>query len=59
MLVLTRKIGEGILIGENVEVVVLSNNHGKVRLGIRAPREVPVVRDEIIKRERDNAKPAA
>jgi carbon storage regulator len=47
MLVLTRKIGQSIVIGDDIEVVVLSNDDTKVRLGIQAPQAVPVHRAEI------------
>jgi carbon storage regulator len=47
MLVLTRTVGEGIMIGDEVEIVVLSNDGRKVRLGINAPLETPVHRREI------------
>jgi len=47
MLVLTRKIGETIIIGENVHVTVESIERGKVRLGIVAPPAVRVDRQEI------------
>jgi len=47
MLVLTRTAGEGIMIGDGIEVVVLSNDGRKVRLGIKAPLEIPVHRTEI------------
>jgi len=47
MLVLTRTVGEGIMIGDEVEVVVLANDGHKVRLGISAPQETPVHRREI------------
>jgi carbon storage regulator len=47
MLVLTRKVEESIMIAENVVVTVLSVSGGKVRLGVQAPREVPVVRKEV------------
>lgn len=47
MLVLTRKEGERILIGENVFVTVVSIGPGSVRIGIDAPREVPVMRLEL------------
>ncbi len=47
MLVLTRKAGESIVIGDDIEVTVLSNNGTKVRLGIQAPAEVTVHRTEI------------
>jgi carbon storage regulator len=47
MLVLTRKPGESIMIGDDIEVRVLAIAGDKVKLGIRAPREVPVFRREI------------
>ena len=47
MLVLTRKVRESIVIGNNIEVTVLWISHDKVRLGIAAPREIPVFRKEI------------
>ncbi|MEM9194170.1 MAG: carbon storage regulator [Myxococcota bacterium] len=48
MLNLSRRIGEKISIGGDVEVVVLSVSRGRVRLGIVAPRELPVYRSELI-----------
>ncbi len=47
MLVLTRKVKESIMIGDDIEVTVLSSDGSKVRLGIRAPLSVPVHREEI------------
>jgi carbon storage regulator len=47
VLVLTRRIGEAIMIGDDVQVTVLSSDGMKVRLGIDAPSEVPVHRREI------------
>jgi carbon storage regulator len=47
VLVLTRKANQSIMIGDDIEVTVLSNDGRKVRLGIRAPAAVPVHRDEI------------
>lgn len=47
MLVLTRKSNQSIMIGDNVEVSVLSVMGDKVRIGIQAPQEVPVFRTEI------------
>jgi len=56
MLILTRKSGETITIGENIEVKVLSIKGGQVRIGIDAPREVNVNREEIIEiTEQDTA----
>ena len=48
MLILTRKSGETITIGENIEVKVLSIKGGQVRIGIDAPREVNVNREEVV-----------
>lgn len=47
MLVLTRKANQSIMIGDNIEVSVLSVMGEKVRLGIQAPREVAVFRKEV------------
>jgi carbon storage regulator len=47
VLVLTRKAGESIVIGDDVEITVLSSNGTKVRLGIQAPSDVTVHRTEI------------
>ncbi|RKQ85485.1 carbon storage regulator CsrA [Brockia lithotrophica] len=48
MLVLARKVGEAIVLGDDVEVVVLGVEGDTVRLGIRAPRHVPVWRKELL-----------
>ena len=50
MLTLTRRIGERIAIGHEIEVEVLSISRGRVRIGIRAPRELPVHRGELLDR---------
>jgi carbon storage regulator len=50
MLVLTRKPGQSIVIGHGVEVKVLSVAGEKVRLGITAPRDVSIFRDEVYDR---------
>lgn len=47
MLVLTRKIGESINIGNDVKVTIISLEGGQVRLGIEAPRDVIVHREEV------------
>jgi carbon storage regulator len=47
MLVLTRKSHESIMIGDDIELSVLAITGEKVRLGIQAPREVPVFRKEV------------
>jgi len=47
MLVLTRKIGESIIINENIELTVIETVGDTVRIGIKAPRSVPVYRKEL------------
>ena len=47
MLVLTRKTNQSIMIGDDIEVSVLAIMGEKVRIGIQAPREVPVFRKEV------------
>jgi len=48
MLILTRKIGETIIIGDHVEVKVVDVRGNRVRLGISAPKDVPVHRSEVL-----------
>jgi carbon storage regulator len=55
MLILTRRIGEAVIIGEEISVTVLSINGTQVRVGVNAPREVPVHREEIYERIKHNA----
>jgi carbon storage regulator len=58
MLVLTRKSNQSIMIGDDIEVSVLSIMGEKVRIGIQAPRDIPVFRKEVyleIQQERDGA----
>ncbi len=52
MLILTRQIGETLVIGDDIRITVLMVRHGQVRLGIDAPRAVPVHREEIYRRIR-------
>ena len=51
MLVLSRKVGEKILIGDNVSVTVVRVAQGIVRIGVDAPKDMAIVRDEIKDRE--------
>lgn len=50
MLILTRRVGEKILIGDNVSIAVLGVRGNQVRIGIEAPSEVSVHREEIYHR---------
>ncbi len=57
MLVLSRKAGEKVKIGDDITVTVLEQRTGQVRLGFEAPKEVSVHREEIylrIRQETDN-----
>jgi carbon storage regulator len=59
MLILTRRVGESVIIGEDVEVSVLSVKGSQVRIGIKAPKGVAVHRQEILSRgPNDEAAPA-
>ncbi|MBW1698324.1 MAG: carbon storage regulator CsrA [Deltaproteobacteria bacterium] len=50
MLVLTRKVGERINIGDDIIISVIETDRGSVRLGIEAPRHIPILRQEIYER---------
>ncbi len=62
MLVLSRKVGERILIGDDIAVTVVRVAQGMVRIGVEAPQETPIVREEIkerLKANTPNQSPAA
>ena len=54
MLVLSRRVGETIHIGHNITVTVTDIDRGRVRLGISAPKEVPIYREELIDGKENN-----
>jgi carbon storage regulator len=48
MLVLSRKVGERIVVGGNITITVVRMGQGNVRIGIEAPNDMPIVRDELL-----------
>lgn len=55
MLILTRRVGETLMIGDNVTITVLGVKGNQVRLGVNAPKDVAVHREEIYQRiQREN-----
>lgn len=61
MLILTRRVGETLMIGDNVSITVLGIKGNQVRIGINAPRDVAVHREEIyqkIQKEKEGGKKA-
>ena len=60
MLVLSRRIGETLIIGDNVKVTILGVSGNQARIGISAPKDVSVHREEIYRRiqEKDQESPS-
>jgi len=54
MLVLTRKVGEEIIIGDKIHITVVAIERGKVRIGIDAPKEIVVDRQEVHDKRKDS-----
>lgn len=54
MLVITRKTGEGLVINNNIRIVVTEVGKDRVKIGIDAPKEIRVVREEIYDTEKQN-----
>lgn len=60
MLILTRRVGETLVIGDDVTVSVLGVKGNQVRIGVKAPDDVPVHREEIYERiQEENAQPSS
>lgn len=58
MLVITRKQGESILIGDNIEIKVSKIDDGSVKLAISAPREMTILRNEVLEKVKEENKQA-
>jgi carbon storage regulator len=59
MLVLTRRVGEVIRIGDDVSICILEIQRGQVRIAIDAPREIPVHREEVYRSVQEENRQAA
>jgi len=59
MLVLSRKINETIIIGDDIHVTVLGIDGDKIKVGVDAPREIKVFRHEVLEETRETNKEAA
>jgi len=59
MLILTRKTGESILIGDDIEVTITSIDQNKVRVGIKSPSHIPIYREEIYRKIQKENRAAA
>ncbi len=58
MLVLTRKVGESLIIGDNIKITICAVNNSQIRVGIQAPKDIEIHREEIyekIKKEKEGS----
>ncbi|MGL4338613.1 MAG: carbon storage regulator CsrA [Turicibacter sp.] len=58
MLVVTRKKRESILIGDNIEIIIQEIDNGKVKIGIEAPKDIKILRKEVVESIKDENKEA-
>ncbi|SHF58288.1 carbon storage regulator, CsrA [Desulfacinum infernum DSM 9756] len=59
MLILTRKVGEAIRIGDDIQVVITAVDQNKVKVGIKSPRHVPIFREELYQKIQEENRQAA
>jgi len=56
VLILSRRVGETLMIGDDITITILNMRSNQVRIGISAPRDIPVHREEIYRRIQDHEK---
>ncbi len=56
MLILTRKLGESIIIGEKVQLSVVEINKNNIKIGINAPKDITIYREEVFKKIKEENK---
>ena len=59
MLILTRSIGESIQIGDDIQITILGAKGNQIRVGVSAPKEIPVHRQEVYERIKEGQQEAA
>ncbi|MEJ5300637.1 MAG: carbon storage regulator CsrA [Thermodesulforhabdaceae bacterium] len=59
MLILSRRVGEAIRIGEDIEIIVTEISQNRVKIGIKSPKTIPVYREELYQRIKDENRQAA
>lgn len=58
MLIITRKTGESVMIGDDIEITVSKISDGSVKLGIKAPKDISILRKEIVELVKEENKAA-
>ena len=59
MLIITRKKGESLMIGDDIEITISKIEDGRVKIGIQAPKEVTILRKELLEEIKNENKSAA